>query len=128
MSEGPPHVLVVDDDPNVLSRLGQLLEDEFRVTTTADWGEVNRVVFRKGCDLVLMDVNLPVLRGDQLVEALKRAENGSAAFRAPRILHSSSADEECLRQLCVRTGADGYVSKSARGAELIAQLRRHLTA
>ena len=111
-------VLVVDDDPDVVELIRQLLSDH-RVESTTDWGKVNNWVFRAGVDLVLMDVNLPVLKGDQLVSILTRL--GSEGDR-PRIVYFSALDEATLARLARETGADGWLSKSMRSAELRRQL------
>jgi DNA-binding response OmpR family regulator len=122
---GARRIVVVDDDGDVVERLGQLLEDEYEVLATTDWGELNKLFFREGCDLVLMDVNLPVLRGDRLVSILRGAHG--QAKRTP-ILYFSSADEEEMKRLVAQTGADGYLAKSLRGADLLAAISRHLPA
>lgn len=108
-------VLVVDDDPDVVEMVRQLLAEHARVEATTEWGKVNNWVFRAGCDLVLMDVNLPVLKGDQLVSILTRL--GGEGER-PRIVYFSSLDEATLARLAKETGADGWLSKSMRSAEL----------
>jgi DNA-binding response OmpR family regulator len=120
---GARRILLVDDDPDLVSRIGQLLEDDYEVVSTTDWGELNRFFFRDGVDLVLMDVNLPILRGDRLVQVLRAAVRDG---RRTPIVYFSSADEDTMRRLVAETGADGYLSKSVRAAELIAAIERYL--
>lgn len=112
---GARRILVVDDDPDLVDRLVQLLEDDYEVFATTDWGEINKLFFREGVDLVLMDVNLPILAGDRLVSVLR------AARREPRtpIVYFSSSDEDTMKRLVQETGADGYLQKSLRGAEVM---------
>lgn len=119
---GGRRVLVVDDDPDVVDRLVQLLGDEHEVLATTDWGEINHAYFREGVDLVLMDVKLPVLGGDRLVSVL-RAARGE---RRTAIVFFSSSDEDTMRRLAEETGADGYLSKSLRSAELLDEISRYL--
>ncbi|MEZ6185384.1 MAG: response regulator [Planctomycetota bacterium] len=52
-------ILIVDDDPQAIDRLQQLLGDEHELASTGDWTQVSRLFFQRPCDLVLMDVNLP---------------------------------------------------------------------
>ncbi len=108
-----PRILIVDDDPQVVDRLTQILEDDYLVQATEDWAEVNRIVFREGCDLVLMDINLPTLRGDQLVGVLRRL---SADIT---IVYFSSADSDEMQRLVSETGANGFMPKSLRSAEIL---------
>ena len=121
---GAQRILIVDDDPDLVDRVGQLLEDDYEVLATTDWGELNKVFFRDGCDLVLMDVNLPILRGDRLVRVLRAAKRADGK-RTP-IVFFSSADEEEMKRLVTASGADGYLKKSLRGAEILAELAKYL--
>ena len=116
---GLPRIVIMDDDPDVVDRMVQLLEDDYQVEATDDWARLNHLVFVAGCDLVLMDVNLPVLSGDKLVSVLTNAP----ADRRPQIVFFSSEDTDRLQQLILETGADGYISKSMRSAELPAATR-----
>lgn len=105
-------ILVVDDDPILASVASEILElegYEVRIQptpfgTSAAFGE-----FRP--ELVLLDVNMPALRGDQLVPMLRAARNGASA----RIVLFSSNDEEALRRAVRDTGADGFVRKGDIG-------------
>ena len=123
-SEAPPRILIVDDDEDVVSRLTQLLEDDYEVLAASDWAELNSIFFRQGCDLVLMDVNLPVLRGDKLVDVLRRTSANSA--HRPRIVYFSSEDEQTMRRLVEETEADGFISKSLRSVQILAAIRTQL--
>lgn len=113
-------ILIVDDDPDVIDRVTQLLEDDYEVRSTMDWGELNQIFFREGVDLILMDVNLPVLRGDQLTTIFKRGTQDT------KIILFSSEDPDTLRRLASETNADGFLSKSTRGADLIRNIEHYL--
>ena len=113
-------ILIVDDDPDVIDRVTQHLEDDYDVRSTTDWGELNQIFFREGVDLILMDVNLPVLRGDQLTAIFKRGTQPT------RIVLFSSEDDDTLRRLTEETKADGYLSKSIRSAELLLSIQHYL--
>lgn len=114
-------ILIVDDDPDLVDRITQLLCDDYEVLSTMDWGELNSIYFRgPGVDLILMDVNLPVLRGDQLAKILTKSD------KPTRILLHSSEDEATLRRLVIETGVDGYLSKSLRAGEFLGQIEELL--
>ncbi len=118
-------VLLVDDDPDLVFRVRQILEETYDVFATADWAEVNKHVFRDNVDLILMDVNLPVLKGDQLVQVIKNVLEKSGTYR-PKILYYSAEDEATMGRLVRATGADGYVSKSLRGPDLLDAIEQAL--
>jgi two-component system OmpR family response regulator len=124
MTESRLRIVLVDDDLDLIERVKQVLEEDYDVVATADWGALNRIFFREGCDLVLMDVNMPVLAGDRLVEILK-GKTGAASAR-PKILFYSAEDEGRLARLAATSGADGYLSKSLRSAELLREIAKHL--
>jgi CheY-like chemotaxis protein len=111
-----PKLLIVDDDPQVIDRLRQLLEDDVDVAATDDWVELNKEFFRGGLDLILMDVKLPTISGDRLVQILKRTVPGAGK---PKIVFFSAEDEAKLAALVASTGADGFLSKSVRGPALL---------
>jgi len=119
---GAKRILIVDDDPDLVDRIAQLLEEDYEVVATTDWGEINKLFFREGVALVLMDVNLPILAGDRLVSVLRGPR------RDPRtpIVYFSSSDEDTMKRLVQETGADGYMKKSLRGAEVIKAIESFL--
>lgn len=119
-----PRVVIVDDDPEVVDLVSQVLEGDFEVKATTDWGELSRLVFRAGCELILMDVNLPVLRGDTLVKILRRSQTAGGA--QTRILFFTAVDTDQVQRLVQETGADGWISKGLRGTDLLAEVRRQV--
>jgi CheY-like chemotaxis protein len=125
MSEKLPRLLLVDDDPDLVDRLEQLLDGTCEVVSTTDWATVSRVYFREECALVLMDVNLPVLKGDHLVKILKGSARPTGGKQAPIVLFSAS-DEDAMQRLAAQSGADGWLSKGLRGAALLEAIERWL--
>lgn len=107
-------VVVVDDHALFRSGLISLLGDmgEFQVVGEAANGrEALDVVRQTKPDVVLMDVNMPVMGGVETVRALKR-------YEACRIimLTISKSDEDLLS--AISAGADGYILKNASPEEL----------
>ncbi len=65
-------VMVVDDDPGVVSALRLMLEDEHDVTSVASGREaLRRLVRDDGYDIVFCDLMMPELSGKDLFEALQ---------------------------------------------------------
>jgi two-component system, OmpR family, response regulator len=119
MSEGAVRVLVVDDDPSLLSLVERTLRSEgFSVRTASSPIGVTNVVCEFAPHLVLLDVNIPALSGPSLIAISRRwAQPGT------RFVLYSSADESRLRSLAREFGADGWLSKSVTGTELVTRLR-----
>jgi DNA-binding response OmpR family regulator len=111
-------VLVVDDDPDQLDLVRRtLVPHGFEVQTHNSALGVSNLVRNGEPDLVLLDVNFPALKGDQVVGLARRYAPQGTKF----ILYSA-ADESKLRSLALASGADGYLCKSVQGAELVQKL------
>ena len=111
-------VLVVDDDPEQLELVRRTLSHHgFEVQTHNSALGVTNLVRNGAPDLVLLDVNFPALKGDQVVGLARRHAPQDTKF----VLYSAS-DEARLRALALASGADGYLSKSVQGADLIQKL------
>jgi DNA-binding response OmpR family regulator len=111
-------ILVVDDDPDQLDLVRRtLVPHGIEVQTHNSALGVSNLVRNGEPDLVLLDVNFPALKGDQVVGLARRYAPQGTQF----ILYSA-ADESKLRSLALASGADGYLCKSVQGAELVQKL------
>ena len=117
-------ILLVDDDVAHLVSTRGILEAEGYVvfTHSQGFGTTNLVKMIQP-DLVLLDVNMPGLSGENLASVLK----ANHATRETTIAFYSSNDEDTLRASVKRLGADGYISKGntvqlrAKVAQLLAE-------
>ena len=101
-------VLVVDDDEMHLYTTKELLQDErIEVLTHKNGFGVTNLVRELQPDLVLLDVNMPALSGDNLAALLRTNESTG---RVPIIFHSSN-DEHSLKELVKAHGVHGYICK-----------------
>lgn len=112
-------VLVVDDCDVVMDVVREALVGDYEVTCACDWAEAASAIFRRGVDVVLLDVNLPVVGGEAIAEALKNAN-----FMGKVVLHSAM-DEGELRNMARSVGAVGYLVKPADAARIRAVVDRH---
>lgn len=116
-------ILLVDDDPFLLGAAQRLLEENGYEVITHDRGfNVSNLLAKNRPDLVLMDVNMPFLSGDQLVKVF----NKDPRLRVIPVVFLSSNDESSLREMVQETGARGYISKSDLSRNLIRQVKRFL--
>jgi len=114
---GRTRVLVVDDDPDQLELVRRTLTPHFDVRTHDSALGVSNLVRQSEPDLVLLDVNFPALKGDQVLGLARRH-----APRGTQFILYSATDEARLRSLALASGADGYLSKSVQGADLVRKL------
>jgi two-component system response regulator MprA len=79
-------VLVVDDEPGIVTALAMLLSGEgYEVRTATDGGAALAEVDRKPVDLIISDITMPVLNGRAMIDRLR--QNGN---RTPVILMSAA--------------------------------------
>jgi two-component system, cell cycle sensor histidine kinase PleC len=77
-TNGNRGVLVVDDEPQILTSVRDLLEDEFAVSTVTDAQTALRLLGQEKVAVILSDQRMPGLSGD---EFLMRAKELSSATR-----------------------------------------------
>ena len=113
-------ILVVDDDRALAEMLSMALQAEgFETEHAADGSDAVELFRSMKPDLVLLDVMLPGLDGIEVCERI-RAESG-----VPIIMLTARTDtRDVVRGL--EAGADDYVVKPFKSAELIARIRARL--
>src|SRR5947209_17638389 len=114
-------VLIVDDIQSTLDNLQKLLSfepDIQGVGTGANGKEGVEQAKKLAPDIVLMDVNMPVVDGIQATETLAQEVPGS-----PVIIMSVQGERDYLRR-AMQSGAREFLIKPFSGDELIASIRR----
>lgn len=115
-------ILVVEDDPKVGGFLEQgLKEEEFEVGRGRDGEEAISMALTEDYDLILLDYMLPKRDGPQVVRTLR--EHG----RTTPVLMLTARDAPEDIQLCLSSGANGYLLKPFRFTDLLAQIQRLAT-
>ncbi|RKE18685.1 LuxR family two component transcriptional regulator [Streptomyces sp. TLI_171] len=119
-ADQPVRVMVVDDHPMWREGVARdLAEAGFAVVATAgDGEEAVRRARASGPQVVLLDLNLPALPG---AEVCRRVV---AADPAVRVLVLSASGEHADVLEAVKSGATGYLLKSAGREELLDAVRR----
>ena len=99
-------ILVVDDNEEFCRNVTDILElRDYEVVTASDGFKALELVKQDGCDLVLMDIKMPVMDG---VETFKKIKE--MAPRIPVIIVTAYALEELVRE-ALREGAYGFLKK-----------------
>lgn len=114
-------VMIADDHPVVRDGLAGMLgaEDGIEVVGEANGGhEAVLVAGRVGPDVVLMDLRMPEGNGVDAIQAL-RATGGPQ----PRILVLTTYDTDRDIRSAMDAGADGYLLKDTRRADLVRAVR-----
>ena len=115
--EGAPVVLVVEDNPEMRRFIVETLSASCRVQSVSDGAAAIKHILAEPPDLVVSDVMMPVMSGDQLVMAMREHER---LDKVPVLLLTARADE-ALKLRMLRGGAQDYLAKPFDAAELQAR-------
>jgi DNA-binding response OmpR family regulator len=112
-----PHILVVDDDPDIRDLVSEYLgKNDMRVSVAASGRAMFELFDQEAIDLVVLDLKLPGEDGMQLARALRERAS------VPIVLLTGQ-NEEADRVMGLELGADDYVTKPFSPRELLARLR-----
>ncbi|HEX7471660.1 MAG TPA: response regulator transcription factor, partial [Candidatus Limnocylindrales bacterium] len=117
---GPPRILIVDDDPNLLVVLAeQLRDDGYLVTTARDGMEALRRLEEGWPDLIIVDMMMPRMDGLSLARVIKaRADLPIIVLSA---IDAGDSKADLLDEV-----AEDYVTKPYHYPELRARIARVL--
>lgn len=112
-----PHILVVDDDPQIRSLLNEYLaENGLRVSTASSGREMTQILKEETVDLVILDLRLADEDGMALARSLREAD-------AVSVIMLTGVRDEADRVMGLELGADDYVTKPFSPRELLARIR-----
>ena len=112
-------VLLVEDNlVNQRVASGLLIRRGHDVTIAADGQEALARLEHETFDLVLMDLQMPVLGGLEATEAIRHRERGTG--RHVRIVAMTAHAMASDRERCLAAGMDGYLSKPIDPPQLFA--------
>jgi CheY-like chemotaxis protein len=115
-------VLVADDNPSHLGHARDLLAPwGITPTVAADGAEAVSLACRRRFDVILMDVQMPVLDGLVATQQIRRFELEQACSRTPVLAYTSHPVDERLLRHC---GLDGALAKPCSAHVLQACLLR----
>ena len=113
------HVLIVDDDLKILAILHALLVPwGFKITTLSDPQKFWEVVPVAKPDLLILDVEMPIISGLELCQSVRDRADWS---HLP-IIFLTARTEPSLIQQVFAIGADDFVNKPVVGPEIIARI------
>jgi len=115
-------VLVIDDQEDVLELTARALERAgFTVAKASDLAALDRALEKSSPRVILMDVQMPELFGDEIAATL-RHERGLEA----KVVLLSSLDADYLERLARDAELDGWISKSEGVKHLVSRVRELL--
>ncbi|MHC4744094.1 MAG: response regulator transcription factor [Planctomycetota bacterium] len=110
-------ILVVEDEQKIRTALLDFLEfHDFKVTDVVDGLEAEQIVADKQFDLILLDLMLPKISGEQLCTRWRRD-----GLQTPIIMLTAKGQEN-ERVAGLNIGADDYITKPFSLEELLARI------
>ena len=112
-------ILVVDDEPNYLIVLSELLKDENFEVFTAENGKLALEIIKKSdLDLVITDMQMPVMNGMELLREIKNFNS-----ELPVIMITAYGEIE-KAVAAMQAGALNYLSKPFKNEELLVNVNK----
>ncbi len=112
-------ILICDDDEGILDMLEIVLESSgYTVLSVKNSLTIFDIINKNVPDLLLLDLWMPVLSGDQILKTL-RTNNDTRAL--PVIVFSASTDGQ---QIATDAGATDFISKPFNVDQLIDKVQR----
>ncbi len=122
-----PQILVVDDHPTNRRLVELVLGDLATVRTANDGREAVEAASAQAFDLILMDIQMPVLDGVSAVAEIRRQEAAHRRRRTPIAMLTANTDPDNLAA-SQAAGADRHIAKPFTAGLLISSVRDMLTA
>jgi two-component system sensor histidine kinase/response regulator len=119
-----PTVLVVDDQPQNLRIIGDLLTGSmgYQVVVADDGRQALSLMESRAPDLILLDMLMPGLNGIETCQLIREKPEWAPI----PIIFLSAADDKALIVQALESGGVDYVVKPFSRAELLSRVRTHL--
>ena len=111
-------ILVVDDDPTYLKLVKEWLKDDYRVSMANSGMQAITWLANNTADLVLLDYEMPTIKGSKVLEMLK-SESSSSAI--PVMFLTGKSDKEVIMEVLALKPA-GYTLKTIDRTSLLETL------
>lgn len=116
-------ILLVDDEPTTRQLLTHDLEQAgYQVVIAENGSQALEEVADQKCDLILMDINMPILDGLTTLRLMRQIPDSAAI---PVIIMTSENNEQQIVR-CFENGASDYVAKPVKPAEMMSRIDAQL--
>lgn len=116
-------ILLIEDNPEVLENVAELLELEgYQVDTATDGREGVEVAIRVVPDLIISDIMMPQMDGYEVLKKLSHNPNTSTI----PFIFLTAKSEKSERKLGLDLGADDYLVKPYQAKQLLKTIKRCL--
>ena len=114
-------IMIVDDDPSFLALVREWLKEEYKVSMANSGLQAIKMLGKKKVDLILLDYEMPITTGPQVLEMLRNDPDTSSI---PVMFLTSKGDKESVMSV-VALRPEGYFLKSIQKKELTEKLHEY---
>ena len=98
-------IMIVEDDESISSELKELLQNSgYEAVVLQDFNNSLNEILRVAPDLLLLDINIPYMNGELLLQSLRKSSNTP-------VIMVTSKNSETDEALSISYGADDYITK-----------------
>jgi len=115
-------ILVVDDVPQNLSLMSEILENHYTVKLTTSGARALKIIQASTPDLILLDIMMPEMDGYEVIRALK----ADPAFSHIPVIFVTALDSDEDETKGLELGAIDYIAKPVSPSIVLARVRTHL--
>ena len=122
MKDNKWKVLVVDDEPNNLTLLGQILQDQYQLSFATDGAKALDVAWKVKPDIILLDIMMPEMDG---YEVCRRLKDSSVTMDIPVIFVTAKGEIEDESR-GFEVGCVDYITKPVSPPIVRARVKTHI--
>jgi DNA-binding response OmpR family regulator len=112
-------ILIIEDDNHINELLYDLLREKYEMTQAYAGSEGKRLLEKESFDLILLDLMLPGLSGEEVIKEIRKKSN------TPIIVITAKAEVDVLANV-LQLGANDYIAKPFNTIEVIARVEAQL--
>ncbi len=116
-------ILIVEDNQDMQEYLRSILAPYYRLLMASNGQEGLQQVAQMRPDLILTDIMMPQMSGDQMIAELRQQDE----FKNLPILVLSARSDEALRTRLFKNGVQDYIDKPFSEGDLLARIKRILS-
>ncbi len=114
-------ILVADDHEEIRQTIVHLLKQQFDVIdAVADGPAFIEAVARLKPDVCILDISMPSMSGIEAAQRIKQSDSPT------KIIFLTLHDDSDFRAAALATGAEGYVTKTKMGGDLLLAVKEVL--
>jgi DNA-binding response OmpR family regulator len=114
------HVLVIEDEPNIIEAIGFVLSrNGWRVDTHSNGHDANDVIRKKQPDIIILDVMLPGKSGFDILKELRQLDELSTP-----VLMLTARGQNKDREMAQTLGVSQFMTKPFANSDLLDALEK----